>query len=217
LARWKTPLEAPHDLVLDGLFGGGLSRPLDGTAAQLAQRGGRVSQSMCLRASADCGQNRLGPCFVAEGTITFAALRPAHVLRPASAYCGNVLVADIGVPVQTRLMENSPMLWLRLLPQPGMADHKHSRGHLKVLSGGVSSTGRSAAGRACRPADRRRAGDFADAAIGADGQCQPADGRDGQACRRAEELSEAIQTASVVIAGPGAGITPATRPMWRRF
>jgi hypothetical protein len=38
-------------------------------------------------------------------------------------------------------MENSPMLWLRMLPQPGMADHKHSRGHLKVLSGGISSTG----------------------------------------------------------------------------
>ena len=32
------------------------------------------------------------------------------------------------------------MLWLRMLPQPGMADHKHSRGHLKVLSGGISST-----------------------------------------------------------------------------
>ena len=204
-------LEAPHDLVLDGLFGGGLTRPLDGIAAQLAQRGGRVVSIDVPSGICGLKAKPLGPCFVAEGTITFAALRPAHVLRPGSAYCGNVQVADIGVPVQTRLMENSPMLWLRLLPQPGMADHKHSRGHLKVLSGGISSTG--AARLAVRAGLRIGAGLatlltppsalMVNAAQLTAVMVKPVDG--------AEELSEAIQTASVVIAGPGAGITPATR------
>lgn len=217
-ALWEGPVgtleeavEAPHDLVLDALFGGGLSRALEGTAAQLAQRGGRIISIDVPSGICGLRAKPLGPCFLAEGTITFAALRPAHVLRPASAYCGSVFVADIGVPVQTRLMENSPVLWLRLLPQPGMADHKHSRGHLKVLSGGVSSTG--AARLSVRAGLRIGAGLATlltppSALMVNAGQLTAVMVK---AVDGAEELSEAIQTASVVIAGPGAGITPATR------
>lgn len=204
-------LGAPHDLVLDALFGGGLSRSLEGTPAQLAQRGGRVISVDVPSGICGVQAKPLGPCFAAEGTITFAALRPAHVLRPASAYCGIVFVADIGVPVQTRLMENSPALWLRLLPQPGMATHKHQRGHLKVLSGGVSSTG--AARLAVRAGLRIGAGlatllSPPSALMVNAGQLtavmvKSVDG--------ADDVTKAIADASVVLAGPGAGITPATR------
>jgi hypothetical protein len=73
-ALWDGPvgtledaLEAPHDLVLDGLFGGGLSRPLEGVAAQLAQRGGRVISIDVPSGICGLRAKPLGPCFIAEG------------------------------------------------------------------------------------------------------------------------------------------------------
>lgn len=204
-------LASECDLVLDALFGGGLSRGLEGTAAALAQRGGRVISVDVPSGICGLRARPLGPCFAAEGTITFAALRPAHVLQPAAAYCGNVVVADIGVPVQTRLMENSPGLWLHLLPQPGMGDHKHQRGHLKVLSGGIASTG--AARLAVRAGLRIGAGLAtlltAPAALAVNASHLTA--VMVAPVEKPADLSAAIATASVVIAGPGAGITPATR------
>src|SRR3990167_9484358 len=101
-------LTAPHELVLDALYGGGLSRPLEGPAAALAARPRRAI-SVDVPSGIDGFTARpLGPCFRAEGTLTFAALRPAHVLLPGAAFCGAVMVADIGIPAATRAVENSP-------------------------------------------------------------------------------------------------------------
>jgi len=204
-------LEASHDIVLDALFGGGLSRPLDGIAAKLAERGGRVV-SIDVPSGIDGESAKpLGPCFRAEGTITFAALRPAHVLLPGAAYCGGVFVADIGVPVQTHLLENSPLLWGRNLPQPGQGSHKHARGHLAVVSGNAASTG------AARLAGRAglRAG------AGLVSLLSPPDAVAVNASHltaimlkevaNAEQLRETIESVSTVILGPAAGINTGTR------
>ncbi|MGA1343762.1 MAG: NAD(P)H-hydrate epimerase, partial [Hyphomonas sp.] len=109
-------LAAPHELVLDALWGGGLTRPLEGAAAALAARPARVISVDVPSGLDGLTARPLGPCFRAEGTLTFAALRPAHVLMPGAAFCGGVRVADIGVPVSTRAMENSPALWAAGLP-----------------------------------------------------------------------------------------------------
>ncbi|MEQ3650944.1 NAD(P)H-hydrate dehydratase [Hyphomonas sp.] len=207
----ETALEAPHDIVLDALFGGGLARPLDGIAAKLAERGGRVV-SIDVPSGIDGESAKpLGPCFRAEGTITFAALRPAHVLLPGAAYCGGVFVSDIGVPVQTHLLENSPLLWGRNLPQPGQGSHKHARGHLAVVSGNAASTG------AARLAGRAglRAG------AGLVTLLSPPDAVAVNASHltaimlkevaNAEQIRETIESASTVILGPAAGINTGTR------
>ncbi|MDP3458494.1 MAG: NAD(P)H-hydrate dehydratase [Hyphomonas sp.] len=204
-------LTAPHELVLDALYGGGLSRPLEAAAAALAQRPARVVSVDVPSGLDGFTAKPLGPCFRAEGTITFAALRPAHVLLPGAAYCGAVMVADIGIPVQTRAMENSPALWAAHLPQPGQGDYKHRRGHLKVVSGPMSSTG--AARLAARAGLRAGAGlvtllsppsaVMVNAAHLTAIMLSSVDGSD--------ELVEALQTASVVVIGPAAGVTPQTR------
>jgi hydroxyethylthiazole kinase-like uncharacterized protein yjeF len=204
-------LTAPHELVLDALYGGGLSRPLEAAAAALAQRPARVVSVDVPSGLDGFTAKPLGSCFRAEGTITFAALRPAHVLLPGAAYCGAVMVADIGIPVQTRAMENSPALWAAHLPQPGQGDYKHRRGHLKVVSGPMSSTG--AARLAARAGLRAGAGlvtllsppsaVMVNAAHLTAIMLSSVDGSD--------ELVEALQTASVVVIGPAAGVTPQTR------
>ncbi len=65
---------------------------------------------------------------------------------PGRAYCGDVRVADIGIPdnvlddIAPRQAANAPGLWLDRYPWPALDDHKYSRGHA-VVAGGVEMTG----------------------------------------------------------------------------
>lgn len=207
----EAAVHAPHAVVLDALFGGGLSRPLDGVAAALAQRGGRVVSVDVPSGIDGLTARPLGPCFRAEGTMTFGGLRPAHVLQPGAAYCGLVGAADIGVPVQTSAFENSPALWAPIMPRPEQAAYKHQRGHLKVISGPASATG---AARLAATAGLRVGAGLVTVlsppgAVATNANhltavmLQPINGSD--------DLEAAAATAQVVVIGPAAGITPATR------
>ena len=204
-------MQAPHDLVLDALFGGGLSRPLDGIAAELAQRGGRVVSVDVPSGIHGLTAQPLGPCFRAEGTMTFAGLRPAHVLQPAAAYCGLVAAADIGVPVRTSAFENSPALWAPIMPRPGQAVYKHQRGHLKVVSGPASATG---AARLSAMAGLRVGAGLVTVLSPPGAVATNASHLTAvmlQAFNGTDDLESAAVAAQVVVIGPAAGITPATR------
>ncbi len=217
-ALWEGPvrpleeaISLQTDIVLDALFGAGLTRPLDGAAAALAQRGGRVISIDVPSGLDGYTAQPLGPCFRAEGTISFAALRPAHVLLPGAVFCGGVMVADIGLPVETRLVENSPALWAPQLPQPGLGVHKHQRGHLKVVTGGPLNTG--AARLAARAGLRAGAGLVTLL-------CPPEAALINAAHVSAimlapfttsEDLLAQAGNASAIIIGPAAGLGPATR------
>ncbi len=105
--RWAGKVEAlaaalsyDADITLDALFGGGLSRPLQGVCAELVNTAREPVVSIDVPSGLDGLTARpLGPCFRASLTITFAALRPAHVLSPGKQLCGEVDVVDIDVPV----------------------------------------------------------------------------------------------------------------------
>ena len=101
-------LNTTRPVTLDALFGGGLSRALDGVPASLAGQGGPVV-SVDVPSGLDGLSARLvGPCFKAELTVTFAALRPAHVLQPGRGLCGEVRVLDIGVAVPGQVVCYAP-------------------------------------------------------------------------------------------------------------
>ena len=85
-------------------------------------------------------------CFERGLTVTFVRKKPAHVLMPGRALCGEIVVADIGAPESVvaaqnvcNLWENDPTLWS--LPWPEPDAHKHERGHVMVASGGRARTG----------------------------------------------------------------------------
>jgi hydroxyethylthiazole kinase-like uncharacterized protein yjeF len=152
LERWGgevKPLNATADgkaLIVDALFGAGLSRPLDGDAARLARACERLADRIVAvdvpsGISADLGRP-LGEAFSADLTVTFHARKLGHVLEPARSRCGEVVVGDIGLSdTDGSLFENGPDLWLRRFPWPPAAAHKHSRGRLIVISGEPWSTG----------------------------------------------------------------------------
>ena len=137
-------------LVVDALFGAGLSRALEGDAARLAEsaRDGPILVSADVPSGVDGDLARpLGPSFRADLTVTFHRLKPAHLLQPAAAMCGEVVLIDIGIPdgwgaaAPSSGVINHPVLWSEIGRGLDAASHKHSRGRLCIRSGPVGATG----------------------------------------------------------------------------
>ena len=91
---------APDDIVLDGLFGAGLSRPLVGEAAYAVEQV-NASGAKVVAIDVPSGVNGdrgavNGLAVRADVTVTFCCKKPAHVLQPAAELCGDVIPAEIG-------------------------------------------------------------------------------------------------------------------------
>ena len=112
-------------LIIDGLFGAGLDRPLSSDLARLARslkplRNKIVAIDVPSGLAGDTGRPLAGECFPACLTVTFHRRKPAHVLQPGRDLCGEVVVADIGLgDVSSDIFENDPALWLDRYPWPG--------------------------------------------------------------------------------------------------
>ncbi|OJU34030.1 MAG: bifunctional ADP-dependent (S)-NAD(P)H-hydrate dehydratase/NAD(P)H-hydrate epimerase [Rhizobiales bacterium 68-8] len=141
----------PGALVVDALFGAGLSKPLEGAAARAAatcaDAGARVVAVDLPSGISGATGRATGPAFRADLTITFFRAKPGHLLQPGRAACGELVVADIGIPasvltaIAPKTFQNVPALWRARLPRPDVETHKYARGHAAVFSGGPSSTG----------------------------------------------------------------------------
>jgi hydroxyethylthiazole kinase-like uncharacterized protein yjeF len=169
--RWTGPAAAapaalmPADVVIDALFGAGLERPVEGVARAMIEA---MNAAPCVYAvDLPSGINGttaavMGLAVNATETVTFFRRKIGHVLLPGRLHCGNIRIADIGIPasvldqIKPRTWINSPDLWSKSFPLPRVDGHKYARGHAVVVSGGLSSTG--AARLAARGALRAGAG-----------------------------------------------------------
>jgi NAD(P)H-hydrate epimerase len=162
-ACWPGPVEplAPEmldgaGLVIDALFGAGLARPLDGVARAVVEALGErrlpvVAVDVPSGIDGASGEVR-GVAPRAALTVTFFRKKPGHLLLPGRAYCGETVLAPIGIPggvldeVMPDTAENDPAWWLPALPRPGLDSHKYTRGHALVAGGAVmTGAGRLAA------------------------------------------------------------------------
>lgn len=135
----------PQTIVIDALFGAGLSRPLDGNAAILAEKC-RSAGARVLAVDVPSGLNAdtglpLGEVVPADVTVTFQTRKPGHLLAPGRDLCGRVVVADIGLS-EIDLLAGSPTAWegapeffAQNLPTPNAATHKYSRGWMLGFMG----------------------------------------------------------------------------------
>lgn len=148
-------------LVVDALFGAGLSRPLEGAAAAVlaAVRVPMVAVDVPSGVAGDSGAD-LGAVHAAL-TVTFFRKKPGHLLLPGRMLCGEVVVADIGIEasvlggIAPSIWENGPGLWQGALPRLSAGGNKYGRGHA-LICGGAVMTG--AARLAARSAARAGAG-----------------------------------------------------------
>jgi ADP-dependent NAD(P)H-hydrate dehydratase / NAD(P)H-hydrate epimerase len=146
---------ADADLIIDALYGAGLDRDLTGEARTLVERinacgqGGRCPiLAVDLPSGLDgaTGQPR-GAAVEASASVTFFRLKPGHLLLPGRAFCGRLVLADIGIAstalatIAPKTFANAPAVWRRFLPALSAAGHKYSRGHALVVSGDAHHTG----------------------------------------------------------------------------
>lgn len=146
-ARWRGPVErlggetAPATILIDALFGIGLTRgvedPTLSSAHRLAQAARtRVAIDLPSGVSTDDGALLSMPV-AADFCITFGAPKPAHFLGPAARFAGRLVVADIGLEAAGGLL--SVVTPPRLAADP--AAHKYQRGHVLVVAGPASGAG----------------------------------------------------------------------------
>lgn len=133
-------------LVVDALFGAGLSRPLDEPVRRVLERASARSLPIV---AVDVPSGVWGDRGEADGavpcalTVTFFRRKPAHVLMPARALCGPVVVADIGIDpavlpdLAVQAWDNQPSVWRPTWPHADAAGHKYHRGHALVWGGGL--------------------------------------------------------------------------------
>src|SRR5207244_2242919 len=88
-------------LAIDALFGTGLGRAIDGHLADVVALANHAERRLAvdLPSGLDADTGRaLGACITAHRTVTMGALKVAHASAPGFARCGEVEVADIGIP-----------------------------------------------------------------------------------------------------------------------
>lgn len=228
-AQWRgevLPL-APESLeaaglVIDALFGGGLSRPIEGATAAMLQAVATSGLPVCAvdlpsGVSGATGEV-LGIAARADVTVTFFRKSPGHLIAPGRFLCGETVVADIGLEakalevVEPRCFENAPALWLASFPRPAADGHKFARGHALVL-GGERLTGASRL--TARAAQRAGAGLVTIAAPAAVWPIYAASmmGVMVESMATPEDFDALLADVrrNAIAIGPGAGVGPETR------
>jgi NAD(P)H-hydrate epimerase len=159
-------LKSPHEVIIDAMFGTGLTRPLEGIYQEVARyverlrkarSSDKLGRSLIISVDVPSGLNAdspelIGEVVQADVTVTMTAPKPANVLPPAANYNGKLIVAGIGSPKElideanTQLFvteEADARRWLiqtRYVPE----SYKNTHGHVLVIAGARGFTGAAA-------------------------------------------------------------------------
>lgn len=167
-AGWSGPTEpltrdtvVAGDLVIDALFGAGLSRPFEPWLSDWIARLNQsdvvseiISVDVPSGIDGSTGQwvgDPTGHGVVeAARTVTFFRRKPGHLLEPGRTQAGDVVVQHIGISpdvlddIKPATAVNAPALWRDVAEQAPVASaHKYDHGHAVVLSGDALATGAS--------------------------------------------------------------------------
>jgi ADP-dependent NAD(P)H-hydrate dehydratase / NAD(P)H-hydrate epimerase len=228
-ARWHGAVEplvpAALDgacLAVDGIFGAGLTRPVEGVAravieALALRRLPVVAIDVPSGVDGASGEIR-GIAPRAGATVTFFRKKPGHLLLPGRIHCGEIILVQIGISEavldrnEPDTAANDPQWWLAGFPRLSLESHKYTRGHALVGGGGVMT---GAARLAARSAARTGAGLVTVAAPEAAFPIYAA-ALTGVIVRPVVGLDEfqallADQRRNAVLIGPGAGVGAQTR------
>ena len=141
------------ELVIDALFGTGLTRALSGVYSEITQRLENHKPkvlSVDLPSGLDANKgNPIGQNVMATSTVTFTAPKPANVLAPASSFNGELVVANIGSPKELIDEQSSQLFvtetwdaqdWLKR-SEFSAESYKSKRGHSLIIAGSESYSG----------------------------------------------------------------------------
>lgn len=152
---WGGPISnlddaGPAAVLIDALFGTDLKHGLELVVQTTLNRlSNRAASTIAVDMPSGVGCDDgaiLSPIPSYDLTVALGALKPAHLLQPAAAAMGRLVVADIGVPVSSLAFE----LARPRLSAPGPRDHKYTRGLVAIVSGEMAGAARLAALGAAR-------------------------------------------------------------------
>ena len=199
-----------YTVIVDALFGVGLSRPVEGIYAEAisemnAAKGFKLALDVPSGICSDTGRV-LGCAFAADATITFGFCKRGLVLYPGADYAGEVRIANVGIGPESFLGQIPEMYTLergeKCLPDRNPSGNKGTFGKALLVAGSNGMAG--AAILAARAAYRTGAGMVK--VITAEENRQILQQGIPEAlygsCR---QLAESLEWADVIAIGPGIG------------
>jgi ADP-dependent NAD(P)H-hydrate dehydratase / NAD(P)H-hydrate epimerase len=219
------------DLVVDAMFGTGLTRALAGDAAaavELVAASGLPVLAADIPSGVDGATGAVpGPAVRATATLCFQARKPGHLFEPGAGRCGTVTVVDLGIPTAglhdtwATTAEHAAS-WA---PRRDPDDHKWRSG-LRVVGGSRGMVG--AALLTSHAAARSGAGIVHLAVPGADAAARasgtevvvtelPASAAGGLDAAGAALVLDGLDRFGALVVGPGLGREPETAAAVRRL
>ena len=140
------------EMIIDAMYGIGFRDSLSPDTADLIsfcnENKSAVKIAVDIPSGAICDTGAVpNGCFEADYTVSFTALKPAHVLYPSADSCGKVMVEDVGIPF--RMLRHAPYVMKTTdqyiaenpLPVGKDSDHKGSKGTLLSFCGSFGMVG----------------------------------------------------------------------------
>lgn len=152
---WVQAKEAMNGIVADGIFGVGLSRPVEGVYGEIldaleeARKNRRIRKVVAIDLpSGICSDNghTMGHGLRADVTVTFGYEKFGTALYPGKAWSGRVVVADIGFPDQARKAAGADTFTLERsdvcrMPQRAADGNKGTFGKVLLIAGSKNMSG----------------------------------------------------------------------------
>lgn len=143
-------VEGSYDVVIDALFGIGLSGQLNDNMAALMNQlnnmtGFKIAVDIPYGVSADSGMI-MGAAFKADITVTFAYKKVGMALYPGASYCGRIHVCDIGIEEHSWL-DKKPAVYevteeeLAVIQKRADNANKGTFGRVLIIAGSVNMAG----------------------------------------------------------------------------
>ena len=168
VAEWEQVAKPRHayDVIVDALFGTGLTRPLEGVFLKVIEHLSMLREArerasgwrpLVLAIDMPSGLNSdrakpIGPAIQADLTVTFTAAKKANVLSPACDFGGELVVADIGSP-SSLIEATKPWLFLTeaedarqwlVSTRYTRESYKNTHGHVLIAAGSRGYSGAAA-------------------------------------------------------------------------
>lgn len=166
-------------------------------------------------------------CFKADYTIAISSLKPAHIMHPASECCGDIIIANIGIPEESyKLVSDSLYTHNRvevsnLFPARSSVSHKGTFGHLLCICGSKTMVGapvlagsaalRSGAGLVTMAFPESAYLPVASKLTEALMMPLPEDSEGKLSCEAADKLLSSLHKYSAIVIGCGMGISDGTK------
>ena len=115
MVEWRDFIPGRCDLIIDGVFGVGLTRDVEGEYRKVLESLGKMDRAKVIAVDIPSGIHSttgqiMGTAIKADVTVTFGWEKLGSILYPGREYCGKVIVEDIGFWSMS-LNRMGPLTW----------------------------------------------------------------------------------------------------------